>query len=248
MAPHLENRYFGILRVMRPPRFDGERNVTPERALADMAALLGDPSRAAMLSELMGGRALTATELAAAAEISASTASTHLARLTSAGLLGLVKQGRHSYFRIANAQVAETVERMQCLSVASGSLPRCGPAEAALRQARCCYDHLAGAQGVLLLDRLIEGQLLQDDDGNLTLTRAGETWCANLGIDLPTLRMSRRPLCRSCLDWSERRMHLAGALGAALLARLLALRYLSRSPAGRALEVTARGRQFLKQL
>lgn len=236
------------MRVMREPCFGPDRNAAADPVIAEIAAVLGDASRAAIVCALMDGRALTATELAAAADIAASTASSHLARLTSARLLTQVKQGRHRYFRIANAQVAEAIECLQCLSAVQVGAAHCGPADSSLRAARCCYDHLAGAHGVALLDRMTLAQLLQASDGSLALTTTGETWCTELGIDVRALRDAARPLCRPCLDWSERRMHLAGALGAALLQRLIHLRHVIRRPQGRALDVTASGRRFFERL
>lgn len=239
-----------MLTDMLESRFDPARTMRADASIAGLAALLADPSRAAMLGALMDGRALTATELALAGDVAASTASSHLARLTAAGMLTLVRQGRHRYFRIADPHVAETFERLQCLSATRRDtpIPTCGPADDALRQARCCYDHLAGAYGVTLLEHLCDARLLHAGDGSLALTTTGETWCAGIGIDLPALRNARRPLCRPCLDWSERRMHLAGALGAALLRRLLALDHVRRRPQGRALDVTPAGRRFVERL
>ncbi|MEO8367197.1 MAG: helix-turn-helix transcriptional regulator [Pseudoxanthomonas sp.] len=220
--------------------------------VAAIAALLADPTRANMLLALMDGRALTATELAIEGQVAPSTASSHLARLTEAGLLVMLKQGRQHYFRLANAPVAELIEgllgfatREDHAGVASVAT---GPADPALRHARSCYDHLAGRCGVALWDRLHAHGHLAECDGATALTPQGEAWCEQLGIDLASVRASRRPLCRPCLDWSERRMHLGGALGAAILERMLVLRLLSRQPQGRALQVTGNGERFLENL
>ena len=231
-----------------PVRFDAARTMPTAHDIAALAALLADATRASMLLSLMDGRALTATELAAAGRVSAPTASSHLARLTAAGWLRMVKQGKHRHFRIVSADVAAVIEQLQTAS-ATAPLPiRTGPSDEALRHARTCYDHLAGQRGVQLLDSLRTRHLLIERDGALLLTESGERWCLGMGVDLPALRAAHRPLCRPCLDWSERRMHLAGALGAALLARLLALGHLRRCAQGRALQVTRRGDHFLRTL
>lgn len=217
--------------------------------VAAVAALLADRTRAAMLLALMDGRALTATELASEGQVAPSTASSHLARLTEAGLLAMLRQGRQRYFRLANAPVAELLEGLLGFAArAERTVVRTGPADQALRHARSCYDHLAGACGVALWDRLHAHGHLAEHDGATVLTAQGEAWCRRWGIDLAAVRASRRPLCRPCLDWSERRMHLAGALGAAILERMLARGLVRRQPQGRALRVTPRGEHFLAHL
>jgi DNA-binding transcriptional ArsR family regulator len=217
--------------------------------VATIAALLADASRSAMLLGLMDGRALTATELAIEGQVAPSTASSHLARLTGAGLLAVLQQGRQRYFRLAGEEVAELLEGVMGFAARTAPSPiRTGPADPALRHARSCYDHLAGACGVRLWDQLHRLGQLAGVDGATALSPAGERWCGQLGIDLPALRASRRPLCRPCLDWSERRFHLAGALGAAILQRMLALRLVQRQAQGRALSVTPRGERFLERL
>ena len=217
--------------------------------IATVAALLGDSTRMAMLMALMDGRALTATELAVAGEVSASTASSHLARMTDGGWLAMLKQGRHRHYRIADPAFAEIIERLQgANAIRRPPTIHTGPHDQALRHARACYDHLAGARGVQLLEALCHRGLLDQHDGTLALTANGANWCTGLGIDLSSLRAARRPLCRPCLDWSERRMHLAGALGAALLDRFIALGYLRRHTQGRALDVTRGGDRFLRNL
>ena len=221
----------------------------PQPDLANIAALLADPSRATMLAALMDGRALTATELAATAQVSAPTASSHLARLTTSGLLTMIKQGRHRYFRIANEVVAHVAETLMAIAAGHPSpAPRTGPSDQALRRARVCYDHLAGELGVRLLDGLLAADRLIEHDGTLALLPAGEHWCAGFGIDLAALRHTRRPLCRACLDWSERRTHLSGALGAAILERMLARGWVRRQSLGRALVVSPAGVRFIQQL
>ena len=231
----------------RPTCFDADRSVTPN--VASVAALLADTTRAAMLLALMDGRALTATELAIEGQVAPSTASSHLARLTEAGLLAVVRQGRQRYFRLANAAVAELLEGLLGFAARDDhAAVRTGPTDPALRHARHCYDHLAGHCGVQLWDRLHAHHHLAERDGATALTARGEAWCHALGIDLVAMRASRRPLCRPCLDWSERRTHLAGALGAAILDRMLVLALVQRQPSGRALRVTSKGERFLERL
>jgi DNA-binding transcriptional ArsR family regulator len=217
--------------------------------LASVAALMGDPTRGQILAALMDGRARTATELALEGGVTASTASSHLTRLTEAGLLATARQGRHRYFRLATPDVAATLEGLMSLAQRSGRhTARTGPRDATLRRARVCYDHLAGEVAVHLLDRLREEQLIGGAADALALTARGEAWCGRIGIDLAVLRASRRPLCRSCLDWSERRSHLAGALGAALLERLIGLRYARRVRDSRAVTLSPRGEAFIQRL
>lgn len=209
--------------------------------IATIAALIGDHARAQALTALMDGRALTATELADVAGLTRQTMSTHLAQLVDAGLLAVAPQGRHRYFRIADAQVAATLET---LMAATAVRPRTGPGDAALRRARVCYDHLAGELGVLVHDRLSAAGAFTLAHGTMALTDQGHASIARLGIVPPPA--TRRPLCRSCLDWSERRDHLAGTLGAALLARFEALGWASRVPHSRALAVSAAGEAALR--
>lgn len=238
-----------ILALAAAGYFDEHPSVREAESIAALAALLGDATRVSLLLALMDGRALTATELAAAGGVSASTASSHLARLTAAGWLAVLKQGRHRHYRIADAAHAELIERLQAAhALAAAPAVRTGPDDPALRHARRCYDHLAGTRGVQLLDALCARGLVDRHDEALRLTADGEAWCTALGVDLPALRASRRPLCRACLDWSERRMHLAGALGAALLERFVALGYLRRELRGRTLAVTPLGARFWDDL
>lgn len=236
------------------PRFAYHRNVDAEPDaepdIAAVAALVGDPTRGRMLTALMSGRALTATELSLAGEVSPSTASSHLDKLTRAGLLAIASQGRHRYFRLAGPAVAAALEGLMALApVGGGREPRRRPRDEALRRARLCYDHLAGEAGVRLLAEMRKRRLVRLSSDRVSLTADGEAWCRRLGLDLAALRSRRRPLCRACLDWSERRYHLAGGLGAALLDRLLASRLVSRpDPESRALLVSPRGEAFLAAL
>jgi DNA-binding transcriptional ArsR family regulator len=214
--------------------------------LARTAALLGDPTRAAMLCMLMDGRAHTATELALESGVTPSTASSHLARLTAGGLLSITRQGRHRYFRIPSPDVAAAIEAVMGIAPRAGPAVR-GPRDEAMRRARVCYDHLAGEAGVRLLERLRAAGLVTGAEAGLALTGEGDAWCGRLGIDLAALRARRRRLCRGCLDWSERREHLAGAFGAALLDRLLASGDARRRQGSRVLTLSRRGEAFVER-
>jgi DNA-binding transcriptional ArsR family regulator len=185
-----------------------------------IAALIGDPARANMLTALMSGKALTATELAQEAGVTLQTASTHLAKLDQGKLLRVRKQGRHKYFALANDDVADVLEGLMGLAAASGHMrSRAGPKDPALRKARVCYNHLAGDMGIRLFDSLVGRRLLRVADGGLALSRQGHGFVASLDIDIDRLASEKSPLCRECLDWSERRSHLAGGLGRAFLNR-----------------------------
>jgi DNA-binding transcriptional ArsR family regulator len=216
--------------------------------IANIAALIGDQARAEVLNVLMSGMALTATELADAAGVTRQTISTHLARLREAGLLAVEAQGRHRYFRIADADVAHLLESLMGVAFGTGAgavRVRSSPREPALRKARVCYDHLAGELGVLVYDNLARrGAFALDADG-VALTDAGRAMVATLGID-PLPAATRRPLCRHCLDWSERRHHLAGALGTALLERFQQLGWARRMPDSRVLAFGADGEAALR--
>lgn len=207
--------------------------------IATVAALLGDPGRMRMLDALMDQRALTAKELAYVAGIGAPAASAHLARLTEAGLLQVVRQGRHRYFRIADAQVAATIEALGALAACGGPRrhrPRTCR-DARLRRARLCYDHLAGRLGVLLFQRLSDGAPPWPGDDAVRLGPQAASMLERLGI-APGAAL---PGCRPCLDWSERRPHLGGGLGRALAARGFELGWIERRPHERALTVTPAG-------
>jgi DNA-binding transcriptional ArsR family regulator len=217
-------------------------------SLATIASLLGEPARTAMLTALMHGRAMTAGELAREAGVTPQTASAHLARLRESGLVLVAHQGRHRYHRLAGPEVAEVLEGLMDLAArTAGPKARFGPKDASLREARLCYDHLAGAAGVALYDGLVASGRLDAATG-LALTPAGRHFVAELGIDLAVLEAKRRPLCRACLDWSERRTHLAGSLGAALFHRFGELGWLRPRAGSRIVEVTPPGRAGLARL
>lgn len=208
--------------------------------IARIAALIGDPARANILTALMAGPALTAGELASEAGVTPQTASSHLARLIDGGLVQVQAQGRHRYHTLASAAVAMALEALMGLAAGTGALrTRPGPRDTALRQARVCYTHLAGEAGIALHDSLTARGFLAATPDGLTLTDAGRQFVADLGVALP---QGRPPLCRACLDWSERRSHLGGRLGRALLDHMLAADWLRRRPDSRALAFTATGR------
>jgi DNA-binding transcriptional ArsR family regulator len=217
------------------------RTVKAGPSIAPVAALAGDPARANMLSALMSGKALTASELAGEAGVSPSTASSHLAKLEDGGLISGVRQGRHRYFRLRDGEVAAMLEKMMDVAARAGHLrTRPGPADPALRKARVCYDHLAGEMGVTLFDALrSSGRIAGRDE--VRLTCPGEDFLERFGIDIAGLARQRRPLCRSCLDWSMRRHHLAGSVGAAILARLYELRWAVPARKTRAIVFTRSG-------
>ena len=216
--------------------------------IAPIAALAGDPARANMLAALLSGKALTLSELAGEAGVTLQTASSHLSKLEAGGLVTGVRQGRHRYFRLGDAEVAAMLEKMMDVAARTGHLrTRPGPADPALRKARVCYDHLAGEMGVALFDSLkSHGRIVER--GELRLTRRGEAFLADFGIDVAALARQRRPLCRSCLDWSMRRHHLSGSVGAALLARLYALGWAAPAREGRAIVFTRGGEQSFRRL
>lgn len=217
--------------------------------IAEIAAAIGDPARANMLSALMHGAALTATELALEAGVTRQTASAHLNRLVAAQLLSVAQQGRHRYFRIASEEVAGVLESLAGLAAVKRPMrTRQGPKEPALRRARVCYDHLAGDLGVALYDSLLHGCHLAVADGAPSMTRRGEAMFVEFGIDVPALREGKRPVCRACLDWSVRRNHLAGSLGAALLDRFYALRWARRAPDSRIVQFSASGEAALRKM
>jgi DNA-binding transcriptional ArsR family regulator len=221
---------------------------------AEIAALSGDPARASMLHALMDGRALTAAELAWVAGVAPQTASGHLARLTAGGLLTVEQRGRHRYHRLATSSVAQMVESIMQVAAAVDANRRriaIGPRDGALRRARTCYDHLAGELGVALTDAMMErGHVELTSDAGI-VTESGMSFLGEIGIDTgPMLarrtQRSGRVLCRPCLDWSERRSHLAGMLGAAICAHSLAKGWTRRLDGTRAVLVTPMGQRIFR--
>jgi DNA-binding transcriptional ArsR family regulator len=216
--------------------------------IVGIAALIGERARADILTTLMAGQALTATELAEVAGVTKQTISTHLSKLLEAKLLAMQSQGRHRYFRLADRDVAGLLESLMGVAQRSGAVPlKSSPREPALRKARVCYDHLAGDLGVLALDSLEKRRFLKRIDDRLELTKGGRAFCEHLGLAVEALPGQRRALCRPCLDWSVRRNHLAGALGAALLERCYGLGWARRVPGTRVVHFTAAGERAFRE-
>lgn len=216
--------------------------------IAPIAALLGDPTRAAMVSALHDGRALPAGELARRARISASTASAHLARLVDGGLLTLERSGRHRYFRLANDDVAHAIESLAAISPRKPARSlRDATIGEALSEARTCYDHLAGKLGVAVTAGLVRDRAIVERDGCFALGPHAGAVLGRIGVDAGDLP-PRRPAALRCLDWSERRPHLSGALGAAVCDRALEQRWIERLPGSRAVRLTPAGRRAFASL
>ena len=214
--------------------------------IAEVAALVGDPARANMLVALLGGRALTATELAYAAGVSPPTTSGHLGKLFGARLVVLMKQGRHRYYRLAGPHVAHMLESI--MHVAIDGPPRYQPrskTDDQMRRARTCYAHIAGMLGVDLADSMMAHDFVVLGDEAGEVTPAGAEFLTGLGVDLTAARAKRRVFCRPCLDWTERRAHIGGAVGAALAKRCLELKWIEQARDSRALAITPAGRRGL---
>ncbi len=215
--------------------------------IARIASLVGDPARANMLTVLMGGTALTASELALEAGVSLPTASSHLSKLMEGGLLSLASQGRHRYYGLAGPQVAGMIESIIGVAEAVGpKRVRPGPRDTAMRVARVCYDHLAGEQAVSMLDRLVAKNILVRDDNEIGLAPSAASHFAAIGIEVDA--KPRRPVCRACLDWSVRRSHLAGTLGAAILDKILAEKWARREKDSRAVIFSPPGKQAFERV
>ena len=213
-----------------------------------VARLLAVPARSAVVDALMAGRPLSAGELAQIAGVRPSTISEHLSALVEGGLLAVVNAGRHRYYRLAGPAVAEALEALQriCPDTPVRSL-RQSTAQRTLRLARTCYDHVAGALGVAMLDHMLSADWLSPGSGEFGVTELGAEEFGRLGVDLAACRESRRHFARPCLDWTERRMHLAGSLGAAVATALLERGWLRHSATGRGMRITDQGRAGLRE-
>lgn len=222
--------------------------MNPQPSLATAAFLIADPARSLMLMQLLDGRARPAGDLAWAAGVTAQTASSHLGKLLAGGLLAVETQGRHRYYRLAGSQVALALESLAAIGATSPVRPRPSTRDARdLGFARCCYDHLAGRLGVAVTGALVERGYLSPAEGQrYDLPAAGLAWFAGLGVEVHQLRPGRDGLARACLDWTERKHHLAGPLGVQLMRQLCAKGWLRRSETTRAVQVTRRGWAGLK--
>jgi DNA-binding transcriptional ArsR family regulator len=224
-------------------------SVNSDPDIVGVAALIGDQARARTLTALLSGRALTATELANIAGVTKQTISTHLRKLRESRLIAVVSQGRHRYFRLANAEVANLLENLMGVAFRSnGGAQRSLPHDPAMRKARLCYDHLAGELGVFVYENLVQRQALALVAGELQLSEQGRRFFGDFGVDVDALMQRRRVLCRACLDWSERRHHLAGALGAAFLERVIALRWAKLARDSRIVQFSGAGERSLRGL
>jgi len=220
--------------------------VLADAAISPVASLLADPARVAILLALSDGREVAAGELALVAGVAAATASFHLAKLRSAGLIGLRRQGRHQLYRLASPELVQALEALAVL--APESAPRThrqARIGRAVRAGRTCYDHLAGRLGVCLTRALLDRGAVRLAGAEFEVTPEGEHLLGELGVDLAAARTLRRAFAPACLDWSERAPHIAGALGAALLTRLFDWGWIKRTPASRAVEITLAGRRGL---
>ncbi len=225
-----------------------DKSHVAEPYIAEVASLIGDPARANMLAVLKDEVALTATELAHVAGVTPQTASAHLSKLTEARLVAVERAGRHRYYRLTGAEVAHALEALEVLAVAGPPRYRpSGPRDDALRFARSCYDHLAGRLGVAVTWALVDSGYLRVRDKSFGVTHKGERALDDFGIDVASLQTGRRPLTHRCLDWSERRPHLGGALGAAFLSRAQELGWLERRRGSRAVTLSRAGRRGLKR-
>ncbi|HYM33595.1 MAG TPA: metalloregulator ArsR/SmtB family transcription factor [Candidatus Cybelea sp.] len=215
--------------------------------IAIVAALLGDPSRASICVALMGGEALPASELAYIANVTPQTMSGHLSQLVAGNLLSVEQHGRHRYYRLAGEPVARAIEALSLIAPPPKLRARRVATPEPMRQARRCYDHLAGEIGVAVAEALLRRRLLRRHDGEFAVTAKGSDWFRGCGIDVTALREGPRPLTRACLDWSERRPHLAGALGAGLLGMLFERGLLKQAKSSRIVAFTPSGRAWLKR-
>lgn len=239
------NEMWAVVIKARPAHISTMSNA-PQ--IAEVAALVGDPARANILVALLGGRALTATELSYAAGVSPQTTSGHLGKLSTARLVVLMKQGRHRYYRLAGPQVAHMLESI--MNVALDGPPRYQPkskTDDAMRQARTCYDHFAGVLGVGVADAMVARDFVVLGDEAGEVTPSGMDFLSRLGVDLDAARGKRRVFCRPCLDWTERRSHIGGAVGAAFAQRCFDLKWIERIGSARALKITPLGRRGLME-
>jgi DNA-binding transcriptional ArsR family regulator len=233
-APHMSNTAPEVL--------------TEEAAgISTVASLMGHPTRAAMLAALVGGASLPAGQLAQLAYVTPSTASEHLARLVEGGLLTVVSSGRHRYYRLRDASVAQALEAVSAVGAPPAVRRGTSGPSPEMRLARSCYDHLAGTLGVGLTDAMLRQGTLIPGDRTFELTPPGAARLAALGVDVAQAQSRKRRFSPTCLDWTERRLHLAGALGAAILQRFVDSRWVARRAEGRSLRITVAGQRLLQR-
>ena len=220
-----------------------------ENEFSRVATLIGDRARSAMLWNLMDGRAYTATELSLCADISAQSASNHLSKLVNANILAVERQGRHRYYRFANSEAAQVIESMTSLMAFNKDIKKIGrPGIEGITYARTCYDHLAGKAGVEITGSLIKNGIIKTSGKNYEVSRKGNDWFGSIGIDIEEVKLHKRSFAHQCLDWSERKHHLAGALGASLLRIMLKKDWIRKRNDTREVTITPKGKIELKKL
>jgi DNA-binding transcriptional ArsR family regulator len=218
----------------------------PENYFSDVASLIGDKSRSLMLWNLLDGRAYTATELSLCADITAQSASNHLSKLIGADILAVEKQGRHRYYRFANEDIARVIESMASLLPAKKNAKQILD-PSGITYARSCYDHIAGKFGVELMSALLGKRIILPFEKKYAVSNTGKKWFQSVGINIEEVQLQKRSFAYPCLDWSERRYHLAGALGAALLQMMVQKAWVRRSKHSRELLITPKGKSELKK-
>ena len=227
--------------------FDHDRTMKDGPNITTIASLIGDPARSNMLLSLMDGRALTASELAAASNITKQTASSHLSQMLHGGLVSKEVQGRHHYYRLYGPEIANAIEALLIVAEnGTGKRTRTGPNDPALRKSRICYDHLAGELGVYMYDQMKSKKWISLDQPNPTFTPKGWTGLSQIGIFADALPQTRRPQCKNCLDWSARTHHLAGQIGAVILSHILESDWAKRIPDTRIIAFTNIGESEFK--
>lgn len=237
-----------VYRIVAQERFGYHRNMIADKNIGFIAALISEPSRAAILMALLDGGALPASELAYHARIAPQTASLHLARLVAGELLAVERRGRHRYYRLAGSEIGRALETLLTLAPQTPwQRRRLAEPDTPIRVARTCYDHLAGRLGVSLTQALVKQKVIIPEDLQYRVTKNGEAWFAEFGIDLDLARLSRRIFANQCLDWTERQPHLAGALGAAILNRLFEQKWIVRVKGDRSVRIAPRGKEMFLQ-
>ena len=222
--------------------------MTPEPNIAHIASLISDPTRAVILSALLSGEALPASEFAYRAQVTPQTISSHLAKLLDGDLIAVTSIGRHRYYSLRDEHVARTLETLATIApFPTGRAPKPRAINDDLRQARTCYDHLAGRLGVAVTNALLDKAYITRDDELYALTDAGAAWLQHWGIDVDSLFHTRRKFAYACLDWSERHFHVAGVLGASIAHLFFQQEWVARVPHTRALKITKRGQRCLHE-